>query len=328
MRAYLTFPSLLALTLLGLAPRLAHAEGSCSANSDCVKGWSCEVTGGSDCATPACPPDEKCEPQPSDCTHVEYKSCQPGPCQADSDCADGMVCYRYTESCPSIACAPGEACPEPACAAKTASACVPRYVLPCTTASDCGTGFQCESAGETCTCSGSAPSSGSGGSAPLPPPEPTCTCESSDAKQCHAATINCTADSDCLAGWTCAVVASSSDCASSPASNPVPGAGAQGGATPAPDCRPSADVKQCVPPYYGLLQGARGVSHDSTGSPTLVAGEGNSSGVIPPKADDGSNRDASSSAGCSVTRGAGTGSSAALLAALGLASALRRRRPR
>ena len=327
MRAHLTIPCLLALALLSLAPRAARAQSSCSTDTDCAKGWSCQVSGGSGCASPACPPGQACETQPIDCSTVEYKSCQPGPCHADSDCADGMVCYTYTESaCPLGVCAAGQECPE-TCVPKTASACVPRYVLPCATADDCGSGFQCEAQGESCTCSGSAPQGkdGSGGSAPVAPDEPTCTCEPASDLHCHASTVTCLADTDCSAGWTCMAVGSSSDCASSAAPNPVPGAGAPG-AAPAPDCGPSPDVKQCVPPYYALLQGARGVSHDAAGSPTWVAAEGSPSGAIAPQADDGSNGDAVSSAGCSVTRGAGNGSAWLFLGALGVFGVLRRRR--
>jgi len=331
MRTYLTLPSLLAFAVFGLASRSAHAQSTCSTNTDCVKGWTCEVTGGGACAVPACPPGEKCD-APPDCVNVEYKSCQPGACRADSDCAEGMVCYTHTESnCPAIACAPGQECPQPTCEPKTESACVPRYVLPCTTASDCGAGFQCESSGEQCTCSGSAggrDDAPDGGTPAPPPEEPSCVCEPSKEMRCHAATVNCDKDSDCRAGWTCAQTASSSDCASTPAPSPAPG-GAQGGAAPAPDCRPSAEVKQCVPPYYGLVQGAHGVDRDSSGSPTLAAGDANSGSGAPPPTAESSNDEASSSAGCSVVHGSRTRSPLlGLLGLLGLFGVLRRRRAR
>ena len=335
MRAYRTFPSLLALTLFGLASRPAHAESTCSADSDCVKGWTCQVSGGVACASPACPPGEKCEPQPSDCVNQDFKSCQPGACRADSDCADGMVCYTHTETnCPPTACAQGQECASLPCEPKTESACVPRYVLPCTTASDCGAGFQCETAGEECACSGSAGGSAdaSDGGTPVPAPEqPSCICEPSKDLRCHAASVSCDKDSDCTTGWTCAVVASTSDCGSAPAPNPTPGSGAQGGATPQPDCLPSADLKQCVPPYYALVQGAKGVTHDSSGSPTLGTGEATSGNAgIPPAADSGKDDNGTSSAGCSVAvaHGSRAGSAVAVLGALGLFSALRRRRAR
>ncbi|HEY3255066.1 MAG TPA: MYXO-CTERM sorting domain-containing protein, partial [Polyangiaceae bacterium] len=328
--------SLLALGLFGLVSRSAHAQSSCSADSDCVKGWTCQVSGGSTCASPACPPGEKCEPQPNDCVTEVYKSCQPGACLADSDCADGMVCYTHTETnCPPTACASGQACPTPSCEPKTESACVPRYLLPCTTAQDCGVGFTCEPSGEQCACSGSAPAgsgASDGGTPPPAPEEPSCTCETSKELRCRAATVSCNQDSDCSAGWSCAAVGATADCASAPAPNPSPDGGAQGGATPAPDCRPSAQIKQCVPPYYSLIQGVSGVSHDSSGSPTLGSSNGASGtpAAVPPTAESGKddNDSGSASAGCSVAGGAHASSALAVLGALGLLGALRRRRAR
>ncbi len=125
MAAQRIFASLLVLTLFGFASQPAHAQSSCSADSDCVKGWTCQVSGGSTCTSAACAPGEKCEQQPSDCTNVEFKSCQPGACRADSDCADGMVCYTHTETdCPPTACASGQECAAASCAPRTESACV------------------------------------------------------------------------------------------------------------------------------------------------------------------------------------------------------------
>jgi len=332
MRVYLTLPSLLALAWFGLA-RPAHAESSCSTDSECVKGWTCQVSGGSSCASPACPPGEKCETQPSDCVNVEYKSCQPGACRANSDCADGMVCYTHTESnCTASACAPGQECPTPSCEPKTESACVPRYILPCTTASDCGSGFQCQSAGEQCACSGSAGGREDASDGGAPPPPEDCICEPSKELRCHAPTVICDEDSDCSAGWSCTATAPGSDCASAPAPAPSPDGGAQGGAqgdgTPPPDCRPSAPVKQCVPPYYALIQGTKGGARDSAGSPTFGGSDASSgNGAVPASAESGTDA-ATSSAGCSVARGPHTGSALALLGVLGLFGALRRRRAR
>ena len=335
MRAQLTYPSLLVLAWFGLASRPAHAQSTCSTDSECVKGWTCQVSGGVACGSPACAPGEKCEEQPSDCTSAEFKSCQPGACRADSDCADGMVCYTHTESnCAPTPCASGQECAEQGCEpqTKTESACLPRYLLPCTSASDCGSGFQCEPAGEECECSGSAGGSdpSAGGAPPAAPSEPSCTCKPSPDLRCNAATVTCATDSDCSTGWTCVTVASTSDCAS-PAPNPGSGAqggGATGGAAPAPDCRPSADIKQCVPPYYALVQGVKGGARDSAGTPTLAYGGATSSsesGAVPPTAANGKDS-ATSSAGCSVTRGSRTGSALGLLGVLGLFGVLRRRR--
>lgn len=350
MRAFSALTSLLALSSLLVLPGLAHAEKTCSADSDCAKGWICHDSGTVNCAVPSCPAGEKCESQPADCApSATAKTCQPAPCHADSDCAEGMVCYTFTsQSCAAAGCAAGQECPEPAanCTTKTQSACAPRYVLPCTTASDCGSGFSCDS-NEQCTCSGggSAPSPGgtdggaSAGSGSTPPPETSCTCEPSKEKSCHTDPVTCDADSDCLAGWTCTAFVSSAPCASG-APEPAPGAGGQSGAIPAPppDCPAPTETKQCVPPYYALIGGDnRGISHDSLATPTSGSGtsEGASGAAIPPtthNADDKgstSDGDSTSSAGCSVTPGARTtGSTLALLGVLGLFSALRRRRAR
>ena len=67
MRTRLTLTSLLALALFGLASRPAQAQSSCSFDTDCVKGWTCQVSGGTACAAPACRPGEKCDELPIDC---------------------------------------------------------------------------------------------------------------------------------------------------------------------------------------------------------------------------------------------------------------------
>ncbi|HYQ01788.1 MAG TPA: MYXO-CTERM sorting domain-containing protein [Polyangiaceae bacterium] len=343
MRAFSTLTSLLALSSLLVLPSLAHAEKECSTDSDCAKGWTCHESGTSDCATPACPPGEKCEAQPTDCAATTYKTCQPMPCHADSECADGMICYTFTSTrCAASDCAPGQTCPN-SCTTEMQSACAPRYVVPCNTASDCGSGFSCES-NENCECSGSGsapatPGNGaSAGSASTPEPEPpSCSCEQSKDKSCHTQPVNCTADSDCLTGWTCATFTTSYPCASG-ASDPASGAGAQGGATPAPapDCPAPTEIKQCAPPYYSLIGDSRGISHDPLGAPTTATSGSDtpheaSGAAIPPtfnNADDkGTSGDSTSSAGCSVTPGARTtGSALALFGVLGLFTVLRRRR--
>ncbi|HKO52674.1 MAG TPA: MYXO-CTERM sorting domain-containing protein [Polyangiaceae bacterium] len=331
MRTYLTYPSLLVLALLGLASRSAHAQSTCSIDTDCVKGWTCQVTGGSSCGSPACAPGEKCEQLPSDCVSEEFKSCRPGACRADSDCAEDMVCHSHTESdCAPSACAAGEECPPPRCELKTESACVPRYVLPCTTASDCGAGFQCESGGEECACSGSDPGGSGASDGSEPPPTPSsCTCTTA-ASRCQAVAVSCEQNSDCSGGWTCAVVASASDCASTAGPSPTPGSGARdggGGALP-PDCRPSADIKQCVPPYYGLVDGFKGVDLDSSDGPNAGGGDATAGNADDAYTPENGTADPTSSAGCSVGHGSRAGSTLAVLGALGLFSALRRRRAR
>jgi len=220
---------------------------------------------------------------------------------------------------------------------------VPRYVLPCATASDCGSGFQCESTGQECSCSGSNGSAGGsdpadgGTPAPVPAPaEPDCVCEPSKELRCQAASVSCEKNGDCPADWSCAVVASRGDCTSPATPTPNPGdpardGGAAGDGTPPPDCAPSVEVKQCVPPYYALIQGAYGgAREDDASGPTLGGGDlasGPGNPALPPSAESGDG-DATSSAGCSVAPGSRTSSTLAVLGVLGLFGALRRRRAR
>src|SRR5437868_448332 len=79
-----------------VASASAQDTSTCSADTDCDKGMVCKVTGGTACASPVCPEGQKC-PQPEPCTTMEFKSCVPGPCTTDSDCAADMVCYAQTQ---------------------------------------------------------------------------------------------------------------------------------------------------------------------------------------------------------------------------------------
>lgn len=179
---------------------------TCSDNSGCPKGYSCEVTGVSGCTAtapaPSTPPeaggaggasagdpgaagasaqdagaapaydagtgDAKFAPPPPPdkpvpgCDTQEYRSCVPGKCASDGDCADGMVCHeRSIGTCTSAAippCAPGAMCPGPSapvCTETVEHICVPRYLLPCEKAAECGAGFTCEPQ-LTMVCSGGA----------------------------------------------------------------------------------------------------------------------------------------------------------------------------
>src|SRR4051812_32635768 len=70
--------SLFTLGLFGLAAlsaRPAAADSSCASDSDCVKGWLCQVTGSTGCGY-ACAPGQDCPPPP-DCPTQDYKSCVP-----------------------------------------------------------------------------------------------------------------------------------------------------------------------------------------------------------------------------------------------------------
>ncbi|MGD0676396.1 MAG: hypothetical protein ABSC94_13335 [Polyangiaceae bacterium] len=168
--------SVAALLALGalFVPELARADTSCSHDSDCTTGFTCQASGVSACPpTPACPPGPACTTVAPDCTPETLYTCQPGPCTTDADCASGMVCHADTyESCGAsgaVACAKGDECPPvpitpPTCTTVTEpSVCVPKYELPCKVDSDCGDHFTCVP-DVTTVCSGSSGSgSGSGG---------------------------------------------------------------------------------------------------------------------------------------------------------------------
>jgi MYXO-CTERM domain-containing protein len=144
--------------------------------------------------------------------------------------------------------------------------------------------------------------------------------------RCHAAAVSCVADSDCTGDWTCAEIGATGGCAKSPAPEPNSNGGAQGGEIPPPDCQPSAIIKQCMPPYYELARGVNGVDRDYAGTPTSGTDASSGSADVPPTAESGTD-ESTANAGCSVGHGSGTASTGlALLGALGLFGALRRRR--
>lgn len=320
---------------LGLAAvlftQLASAQSTCEANTDCPKGYECQVTGGTACASTDCAEGQDCPPPPP-CEPEEFKNCVavPDACASDADCDSGMVCYTHTyERCdpqPAYACAPDQECPEPPppqCETATESSCVPRYMLPCDAAADCGTGFECQPV-EECACSGSSgggsvpPSDGAGGAPdtgePLPPDEPTCSCTPTDVSYCAIIERACTSDAECPTDWVCSDNPESVVCSGPDGS----GEGAECGSTE-PD-------KVCMPPYaYTVIAVGRDgtpvyASDDDAGN---AAGIPEGSPTAGGDADDGDASDSSASGGCSVSgRTSGGG---AWLTLLGLAALVRLR---
>src|SRR5262249_35719598 len=140
--------SLLASGAVALFAGAAHAGQSCTVDTDCEHGFTCQTNGISACPAIACAPNTDC-PQPF--CPPPSKECVPGPCNAHSDCADGMVCYQSEQkSCTNAtapACPPNADCPAlpppppPECTVTTTRSCVPRYLLPCTNDAGCGEGF-------------------------------------------------------------------------------------------------------------------------------------------------------------------------------------------
>jgi MYXO-CTERM domain-containing protein len=159
-----------AITAIALMVPASGRAQTCTADSDCAKGLTCQDNMST--APAVCYPDEAgtgclpvADPAPAS------KSCQLAPCASDADCGAEMVCQAQptvcTGSTPSTApCAPNTDCtpppaPEPPDCTTPVSTCVYRWALPCTVNADCGEGFECvpRQAG---TCSGSNGSAASG----------------------------------------------------------------------------------------------------------------------------------------------------------------------
>ncbi len=364
MRNHQILSSLAGVVLFGLATFSASAAradaSTCQIDSDCGKGWSCQVTGGTACASgPACPPGAPCEAPPP-CANQVLKSCVPANCNSDADCADGMVCFSYPTPCPAVSCPAGAECFQPVCDPGP-SQCTPKYNLPCAADADCGAGFTC-AFGQECTGGTSSGSAGSAGGGAPPPPVPTI-CTTSTIGSCQLTPVSCMNNTDCQSGWSCINVAPGYGCA---VAGSAPGAsgGASGGAIPAGgsaglagsagsgayggdisiECPPPpAPVMQCVPPSYssGVGYGSGGASSGTTttsgsagttatGSGGATAQAGAASTPTAPGANSGPGTAGSAgpvtSKSCAVAAPGAAGNGAFALLALGLVGFLRRRR--
>jgi len=268
----------------------AQAQSTCATSTDCGKGFSCEIVGGTACAGVACPDNGMPCPAAPQCEPQTILGCVPRTsCTANTDCAEGMICHsEMTSACtgPTIACAPGQNCilPTPSCTDTVVSRCMPKYALGCQIAADCGEGFDCVPE-QMCTCSGGSgttPSIGAGGSAssgttpppsgadaaPLPPmgtsigapvpppdriptPDTSCTCTSGPTSVCQPKDLSCATSANCPSTWSCTLVGGYSTCESSAA--PEPG-------TPFPvapsTCTTVPGELKCVPPYYETYGGS------------------------------------------------------------------------
>jgi MYXO-CTERM domain-containing protein len=357
--------SLLGLLLAGalFEAGSAAADTSCTQNSDCSKGFTCQVIGGTACPGYACPVEidggQACPPPPA-CTPQMIMGCEPGPCTTDSDCAAGMVCNADSyDNCvapaPLPSCPPNADCAAPppaadagACTTTVVKTCVPRYDLPCRVSSDCGDGFTCVPDTETvCSAAGSAGSGGaaSGSGTVSSPPTttsppaasvdaatepPSCTTTTLPTSSCQVNTIPCTTDSNCPSTWTCVAQ-------SAPVSNVCVGPAQTVGEDAAPpECTggssPPAQM-QCEPPYYnGPGVGFANGSGTPGGAAPVAASAGTSSGSNGGAAGASGAASAPTGAagGCAVgSPGNGTGNSSLLLVlGLGALGRLARRRVR
>lgn len=343
--------TLFALGALGVARTAGADPTSCAADSDCTKGFTCQVVGATACAGTACavPPagaDAEACPPPPVCDPTVIKGCMPGPCTTDSDCATGMVCYAdsYT-TCP----APAPSCPKNAdcavpavdagaCTTTTVKSCVPRYDVPCTVSSDCGDGFTCVPDTITSCSGGGSAGSGVAGGAPTTgsgpailvdagtiavdassDPPPSCTTTTGSTSSCQANTIPCATSSDCPSTWTCVSQPQ-------PVSNICAGPASFDGAVPTCGTLDPAPAQTlCEPPYEGLGVSPGGASLSAGGGdapvPALAqngAADGGTSGS--------SSAPTGATGGCQVVAPGAAPGAASLFTLLGLAAlALRRR---
>ncbi|MGO9833169.1 MAG: hypothetical protein ACLP1X_03045 [Polyangiaceae bacterium] len=351
---------LFALGALG-ASRTASADPtSCTQNSDCSKGFTCQVVGASACTAYACPAttgtdvDAQACPPPPACDPQVIMGCLPGPCSTDSDCATGMVCYADTyTSCPpapapSPSCAgPGADCAEPAefdagpCTTTTVKSCVPRYELPCTVSSDCGDGFTCvPDTSRACSGGGSAGSGASGG-APAPGSGPailvdagTVTVGTIDASPSPPPTCTTTTGSTSSCQVNTIPCTTSSDCPSTwtcvsqptAVSNICAGPASFDGAVPpcgSPDPAPAQML--CEPPYEGLGASPGGASLSAGGSAPAPALAQNGAGADA-GASGSSAAPTGATGGCQVVAPGAAPGAASLFTLLGLTALVRRRR--
>jgi len=357
--------ALLAFVGATLSPIAAHADTPCSSDSDCSKGFTCQMTGVSGCPpVAACPlggSGADCAVTP--CEPQVVSDCEPGPCSTDSDCADGMVCHAdVIEGCATPACAPGETyagLDAGGCTTTTVSTCVPPYDLPCQVNSDCGAGFNCvpdtitacsgtavvgsATTGGAVTASGSA-SGGAGASGGLPTPDaadagaPTSLppiLVDAGALPPPTCTTTTLSTSSCIAQTI--LCSTDADCPTSWTCVSPPSAVSTACVEVEPAENTSVAVSceagvstpapmQCVPPYYTVTSGA-GVAN-STGS-GLTTGGAVAPSAAPSSPAGGANGTGSDMAGggCQIgSRSTDTGAPG-LFALVGLfGAALRRRR--
>jgi len=348
------FAGLAALGVLG-ASNAARAQSmtTCTQDSDCTHGFTCQTVGATACPAIACAPGSGGCIQPI-CDPVVIKDCEPGPCTTDSDCASGMVCHTDSAvSCPvesTPACAPNEDCGVPVatgdaggCSTFTTSACVPTYDLPCQVASDCGPGFTCVPDTATACSGGGSAGSGSGsteGSSVASPPgtpttpavdasSPSCTTTTLSTSSCQVVAVPCTSDSDCPSTWTCTSNGTVSNNVACVEPTPI---GADG-AVPTYTCDAGVTTtpSQCTPPYYeatgSALNSASSTGATAGGSGTLPAASAGSNGSTSttPSAT-GSTDPSASSGGCQVGMGGGGSTGGfSFFALLGLIGLARRR---
>jgi MYXO-CTERM domain-containing protein len=174
--------SIASLGFLALAFAASPARAQdCKADTDCKKGFYCELTIATPPPTepaPTCAPGSKCpvsDPVPT--TNIVAPGtvpaqmtgiCREAPCTADTDCGAGMICHTDTiQACSGGSTGVAPACPpnadclvakpvpatDPVCTETKVSTCMYKWQLPCNADADCGAGFTCQPT-VTGSCSG------------------------------------------------------------------------------------------------------------------------------------------------------------------------------
>ncbi len=356
---YFKTPNLLtaaaAFAAISFAPS-AFAQQECG-DQTCEEGYECASFQGLcpeiDCAGEDCPV----------CEEEEFFYCERAACESDDECGDYMICATMEEyDCSNVKdvdCAPDEPCEEPVgeCEVLEVQRCAAPWELPCEADADCGEGHTCELI--QCVCDGAA---AGGSSDEAPPPDGSedpatselvredCGCVEADTGWCQLSETACEEDADCPDSWTCQ-------------DNPEGACWADSEGNTG--CEPADPERICMPPGYsvGILEVAAadsaatssaassGLADDGAVDETVEDGETADLPLSDPddvdvsaqsgaadeddvaelgSDDDDSGAKSSSGGGCTVatTPGAGSADLMAMLAALGAALTMRRRRDR
>ncbi|HVW27714.1 MAG TPA: MYXO-CTERM sorting domain-containing protein [Polyangiaceae bacterium] len=322
--------------------------GTCMAHSDCADGMVCYAIPSTTCASPpraaACPPNTKCDPPadtPPDCTTTTTNRCVPRydlPCTTDASCGDGFSCVPDPDSCAcsgggvvtsgggsagssgsaAVDAGAGKPTPVPtsttpptpdpvppqgcSCTPSTTNHCTPKATT-CAADSDCPATWTCETINAGVACGGAAESLPDGGTKFImdtcpPPPPPTHQCEAPNYGGSYGAALS----------------------ASTSASKGTTGSVAPTAGAPAPDGTPVEGAPGSTSGVAG--SGNDGVPRGTTGSAGSAAASDNDS------ANSGSGSSSSDNGGCQMSAGQADTTGASLLALLGVAGLIRRRRTR
>jgi len=158
--------ALMAATATFVFQGSARAQ-SCEADADCGAGYGCKTESYESCYNEwECNEDGECAPGDVICETYTSSWCANDNCEADADCPSFMKCQPQTTwvcegggmggaggsaggvagtGASGVGGAPADGgFEEPSCEEVPApSVCIPRYDLPCETATDCGGGFDC-----------------------------------------------------------------------------------------------------------------------------------------------------------------------------------------